>query len=100
MAAGEPKCFLCEPDERLVYMRNDQFFAMLGFGPLGEGYSLIATVGHVPSMLDLDGEDVPALVDFTSEVRGRLAGLFGPALVTEHGRVAACVAPVARRYEP
>ena len=66
----------------------------------GAGYSLIATTDHITSMLDLDDEAARELVEFTSAVRGRLRPLYGNALVTEHGRVAACVAAATQRYEP
>jgi hypothetical protein len=93
-------CFLCQPDERLVYGRSERFFAMLGHGPLGRGYSLIATFDHAPSMFDLDGEDGLELVGFTEQVRATLRPVYGEAVITEHGRVAACAAAVTRRYEP
>jgi diadenosine tetraphosphate (Ap4A) HIT family hydrolase len=95
-----PNCFLCQPDERLIYLREARLFAMLGHGPLGRGYSLIATADHVPSMLDLDDEAAQELVLFTERVRATLRPVFGEAVITEHGRVAACVAAVAQQYEP
>lgn len=95
-----PDCFLCSPDESLVYLRTDLYFAMLGHGPLGRGYSLIATSEHVPSMLDIENDAVDELVSFTARVREVLRPHYGDVLVTEHGRVAACVAEATRRYEP
>ena len=83
-----------------MFARSEQFFAMLGLGPLGEGYSLIATTTHVPSMLDLDPAEVRALGDFVRTVRAMLEPCFGAAAMTEHGRVAACVAQIAATYEP
>jgi diadenosine tetraphosphate (Ap4A) HIT family hydrolase len=93
-------CFLCEPDEGLVYLREGAFFAMLGHGPIGMGYSLIATADHVASMLDLDASHVQALTTFTEHVRSVLRPHYGQAVITEHGRVAPCVGEVTRRYEP
>jgi hypothetical protein len=95
-----PECFLCQPDDHLVYLRIEHLFAMLGHGPLGRGYSLIATTAHVPSMFDLDDDAARELVEFTERVRATLRPLYGEAVVTEHGRVAACVTEVTRRYEP
>src|SRR5215469_11506206 len=98
---GQQKCFLCEPDESLVYHREGRFFAMLGLGPLSEGYSVIATRDHVPSMLDLDPEGVKELVEFTQRVRIRQAMRgYEPGAITEHGRVATCVHAVAGAHEP
>jgi hypothetical protein len=95
------QCFLCEPDERLVFARKGSFFAMLGLGPLGEGYSLIATRDHVPSMLDLDAAGTDELTRFTRRVRSILGARgYPPAVLTEHGRVAACVHAVTAAHEP
>jgi hypothetical protein len=95
------RCFLCDPDESLVYHREGRFFAMLGLGPLTEGYSVIGTIEHVPSMLDLDSKGAEELIEFTKtlralqEVRG-----YEPGAVTEHGRVATCVHAVTEAHEP
>jgi hypothetical protein len=84
-------CFLCNPDQQWVYARTNSFYAMLGLGPIVEGYSLIGTVAHVPSMLDLPEAEVDRLVEFTAQIRERLARDYGKAIITEHGRVPPCV---------
>ena len=95
------RCFLCEPDDDLVYLREGAFFAMLGHGPIGRGYSLIATAEHFPSMLDLDASLGRELTVFTERVRSVLRPHYGEAvMISEHGRVAPCVGEVTRRYEP
>jgi hypothetical protein len=81
-------------------MRSDEFFAMLGHGPIGEGYSIIATVEHEPSMLDLDAAVTQRAEEFTQAVRERLLPMYGSAVITEHGRVAPCVATQTRAHEP
>jgi hypothetical protein len=98
--AARPPCFLCSPDPSLVYAREDLFFAMLGWGPIGAGYSIIATVKHEPSMFDLATSDLAELDRFSAAVRERLRTDFGPTIMTEHGRVAPCVAKPIRAYEP
>ena len=85
------KCFLCEPNEEWIYMREEKFFAMLGLGPLVEGYSLLATTEHTPSMLDLTQTDAELLCDFTQHVREVIMPHYGEAVITEHGRVAPCL---------
>jgi hypothetical protein len=97
---GRPDCFLCAPEPGLVYLRTATAFAMLAHGPIKEGYSLVATVAHDPSMLDLDPTDAAAVDDLTRTVRERLHDVYGPAVVTEHGRVAPCVAQPTQAYEP
>lgn len=83
-----------------MYERTDSFYAMLGHGPLGEGYSLIATVEHVTtSMLDVEPTDLANLSAFAEHVRDRLSR-YGAVVATEHGRTAACVSKLTQRYEP
>src|SRR5688572_19457953 len=84
-------CFLCRPDENWVYSSDDKFFVMLVLGPLMEGYSILATKEHIPSMMDLSIEDTKHLCEFTQSVRKRLMPHYGDAVMTEHGRVAPCV---------
>jgi hypothetical protein len=84
-------CFLCNPDQNWVYAQSEDFYAMLGLGPIVEGYSLIGTVAHVPSMLDLTEADVEKLGAFTARIRELLGSHYGDAIITEHGRVAPCV---------
>jgi hypothetical protein len=93
------ECFLCMPDPEFVYETSASFYAMLGYGPIGEGYSLIATHDHVVSMFDLGSAEADELTTFTTTVRARLS-CYGPAAITEHGRVAACVATVTARLDP
>ncbi len=93
-------CFLCDPEPDLTWMESERFRAVLGLGPVGEGFSLIATREHLPSMFDLDSELAEELVEFTAEVRARLEPLYGSVVVTEHGRVAPCVGPMTRQHEP
>lgn len=74
-----------------MYDQSDAFYAMLGLGPIVEGYSLMATVAHAPSMLDLSETDVDKLAAFTDQIRQSLAPHYGESIITEHGRVAPCV---------
>jgi diadenosine tetraphosphate (Ap4A) HIT family hydrolase len=94
------RCFLCSPEPELTWLESDRFRAVLGLGPIGEGFTLIATRDHLPSMLDLSNAAASELVEFTAEVRDRLGRLYGPSVVAEHGRVAPCVAPALREHEP
>jgi hypothetical protein len=93
-------CFLCEPAPDLVYAESENFFAMLGLGPISEGYSLIAARTHAPSMLDLPVAQRHELVGFTKRVRARLDAHYAPSTVTEHGRVPPCIDRHVRVHEP
>ena len=93
-------CFLCDPEPENTWMGSERFRAVLGVGPVGEGFTLIAVREHVSSMLDLDDLAARELSEFTGAVRRRLASLYGPTTVAEHGRIAPCVASAATRHEP
>ncbi len=95
-----PRCFLCRPEPEWTWCESDNFRAVLGLGPIGSGFTLIAAREHLPSMLDLEREMIPELERFTAEVRERLSLLTGPSVIGEHGRVAPCVGPATRRHEP
>jgi hypothetical protein len=84
-------CFLCNPNRDWIYAQDDAFFAMLGLGPIVEGYSLLATISHTPSMMDLSSSEAEHLSDFTHQVRALLKPHYGDAIITEHGRVAPCI---------
>lgn len=84
-------CFLCAPDDDLVYHRNGNGFALCGLGPLVKGYSVIATAKHIRSAADAAAGESPDFLDFASAVRAKLTAYWGNCLVTEHGRLPVCV---------
>jgi hypothetical protein len=84
------RCFLCDTPPDLLYAQNPEMVALCGLGPLVPGYSVVATRAHARSAADALGT-VSTLVHFTVAIRERLAGTYGPTLITEHGRVPACV---------
>lgn len=73
---------------------------MLGHGPLGVGYSLIATENHIASMMDLSAPEKAELQAFEELVRQRINPRFGPYVTTEHGRVPVCINAATNRHEP
>lgn len=83
-------CFLCTPNQDWVYATSKNFFAMLGLGPIVEGYSLIGTKEHIPSMLDLTLEKAEELYTFSQTLRQLLQPHYGDIIITEHGRVPPC----------
>lgn len=85
-------CFLCYPSRELLYLADGSFFALLGLGPIVEGYTLIATREHIPSMLDLAATEFDSLLNFTQRVRETLSTYYGDVIVTEHGRIPICEA--------
>ena len=93
-------CFLCNPDPTLVYLQSPNFFAMTGWGPIVDGYSLIASRAHAPSMLDLSEDDVEELTDVQRLVRARLAVFSHEVVIAEHGRVALCAQAATTAHDP
>lgn len=84
-------CFLCSPDEDLVYWSDGTGLAMCGLGPIVRGYSIVATKRHIHSAADVAADQMPEFLAFASDVRARLANYYGQCLLTEHGRVSLCV---------
>ena len=85
-------CFFCtRPDKERVLYESEHFYVLLGLGPIVEGYALLVAKGHFRSMFDLP----PALRESYEAEKSRLKELinsvYGPSIVTEHGRVQACV---------
>ncbi len=92
-------CFLCNPNKHLIFAERVPFFAILGVGPIIEGYSIIATTSHIHSMLDLSYEDAEALCKFTRSVREYLKPHYGKLIITEHGRVPLCEHTSAKNHD-
>ena len=83
-------CFLCSPDNNLVYSASPNFYVMLGLGPIVEGYSIVATRAHLASMLDIPDAIVDEYNNFIHGICERLNKVYGSCIITEHGRVPAC----------
>ena len=66
-------CFLCSPDKRLVFAESKHFYAMLGLGPIMEGYSILASRAHTPSYFDLPRDLTNDYLDFRAGVLDMLA---------------------------
>jgi hypothetical protein len=88
---GSRACFLCRPREDWVYLEAADLFCMVGIGQLMEGYSLIATRDHIPSMFDLPESMVERCGTFRQEVRATILRVLRQrCIITEHGRVPIC----------
>ena len=90
-ASCDERCFLCSPDPALVYASDGSGIALCGLGPLVAGYSLVATRKHVRSAADARLGDAPDFLSFALGIRRKLSARFGSCLMTEHGRVPACI---------
>lgn len=82
-------CFLCRPEEDLVYAHGADGFALSGFGPLMPGYTVLAARLHIGSAADTV-RPTPAFVGFAEQIRSTLARRYGSCLLTEHGRMPVC----------
>ena len=82
-------CFLCSPDEALVYTRTAAGTALCGLGPIVKDYSVVGTSLHVRSAADALMSGIEFL-SFAEEIRTFLIAQHGSCLLTEHGRVPVC----------
>lgn len=83
-------CFLCNPDTDLLYLSSTRFHAMLGIGPVVEGYTILSTKNHIRSMFDMPSDNIQEYYDFHRKVLELLSSLYGTVIITEHGRVPIC----------
>ena len=90
MPEKEGECFLCNPDSDLIYLSSGGFRAMLGIGPIVEGYTVLFSINHVRSMFDLPPEQIEEFLSFRLQVIKKLTRVYGGAIITEHGRVPNC----------
>lgn len=90
MINDKGECFLCNPDTDLLYLSSTQFQAMLGIGPVVEGYTILSTKNHIRSMFDMPSDQMQEFHDFRRKVLDLLARLYGMVIITEHGRVPMC----------
>lgn len=88
--AEENQCFLCRPDSELVVGKQGSVFCMVGLGPITDRYLLIATNAHVQSFADMYLADHGIAAEVEA-LRTKLQDGSKPLLMTEHGRVPACV---------
>lgn len=84
-------CFLCKPENDLIYHSDTAAFSLCGLGPIVEGYSVVATRKHARSTADLASAEQKEFQDFAVGVRSRLMSKFNSCLMTEHGRLPMCV---------
>jgi hypothetical protein len=82
-------CFLCNPPRDLVYAEAAEAFALAGLGPLVPGYSVAAARSHIRSIADI--ADPRQFFAFLKTLRRSLTQQYGDCLVTEHGRLPACL---------
>jgi hypothetical protein len=83
-------CFLCAPETDLIFAKVEFFFAILGLGAIVEGFSILATKAHIPSMFDLSINEAEGLSIFSQIVRHKMKPYYGEVIMTEHGRIPLC----------
>jgi ATP adenylyltransferase len=83
-------CFFCNPDKDRVLYTSEHFYVLLGLGPIVEGYAILVARQHVRSMFDLPKELRDAYAAEKRRLKDLIARVYGPSIVTEHGRVLAC----------
>ena len=84
-------CFFCDPDRDRVLYISEHFYVLLGLGPIVEGYVILVARQHIRSMFDLPTEIRAAYEHEKQLLKSVINDTYGPSIVTEHGRIQACV---------
>ena len=88
--SSHDNCFLCQPNQDLVVATYGNVFSMVGLGPITERYLMIAAKDHVQSFADFFLNE-PEIAGEIEKTRAVLEYGREPLLMTEHGRVPACL---------
>jgi hypothetical protein len=83
-------CFFCDPDMDRVLYTSEHFYVLLSLGPIVEGSAILVAKEHVRSMFDLSKELRDAYAIEKRRLKNLIQDVYGPSIVTEHGRVLAC----------
>lgn len=87
------ECFFCNPDKERVLYETEHFYVLLGLGPIVEGYTLLVAKEHIRSMFDMPTKMRSAYAAEKRRLKQLIQHVYRtPVIVTEHGRVLACVA--------
>jgi len=85
------ECFFCHPDRDRMLYESEHFYALLGLGPIVDGYVLLVAKQHIRSMFDMP-PDIRSVYDQEKNYLKQLIHTtYEPAIITEHGRVRACI---------
>jgi len=83
-------CFFCYPDaERLVFQTRN-FYALLGLGPIAEGYTILASKEHYRCCHEIPKELWEEMLACISFLRDLLGETYGVPIIYEHGRAGGC----------
>lgn len=74
-----------------MYRSESAGLALCGLGPIVKGYSVLGTRKHIPSAADAVAGECADFVAFVLDTREMLEKLYGRCLLTEHGRLPACI---------
>lgn len=90
MEVNAPDCFFCAPDKDRILYETANFYALLGLGPVVEGYVLLVAKQHIRSMFDLPAEMRLSYKVDKERLKQLVTQTYGPTIITEHGRIQAC----------
>ena len=85
------ECFFCAPEKGRILYDSEYFYALLGLGQIVEGYILLVSKQHVRSIFDLPLKMKEAYLQEKQQLKKLINNVYGPLVVTEHGRVQSCV---------
>ena len=90
MDVNTSDCFFCAPDKERVLYETANFYALLGLGPIVEGYVILVAKQHIRSMFDLPAEMRLSYRVEKERLKQLVTQTYGPTIITEHGRIQAC----------
>ncbi|MBA2395003.1 MAG: hypothetical protein H0V70_19925 [Ktedonobacteraceae bacterium] len=83
-------CFFCDPEKDRILYTSKYFYVLLGLGPIIEGYVILVARPHIRSMFDMPAEMREAYKQEKQHLQTIINDVYGPSIVTEHGRIQAC----------
>jgi len=83
-------CFLCRPSATLLVHVGTAGYAIAGLGPLADGYTVVATQGHLQGLAAASTELRTAYSDYTETLAKALTARYGACFIVEHGNMAVC----------
>jgi len=85
-------CFFCaRPEPERVLYESEHFYVLLSLGPIVEGTALLVAKEHFRSMFDLPPNLSATYTAEKARLKQLINTVYGPCIITEHGRVQACL---------
>jgi diadenosine tetraphosphate (Ap4A) HIT family hydrolase len=90
----ESNCKFCNPNEEEILFKSDNFYILLSYGPMTEGYVLINSNKHFDCCGSIDKCIADEFDSLVNTVKRILITVYGSCLFYEHGRAGSCLGQV------